>query len=599
MVWMYWMAPPPVDPSTLPPADSTLVATPEVQDVPADEPTSLANQALPSVAAADSILAAATQGTERLITVNTDLYEAQFSTKGGTLTKFELKEFGSGRNDGNVQLVDAERPGALGMVFTTPASHIVDTRTLFFEPTTSAIGLDATAAAQDLTFVARLGTGEIRLTYTFTPGSYEVGFQVEKANAATFATSDGYELLWDGAVPFSEIEIKDEAQRSGAFARSGGEIESVTVFGDEYDEQRLTGTIDWIAVKSKFFAAIVIPDEGRTRSAELIGERFGDIDNPDFTEYFQARLEMGAADGTDMFRLYMGPMDYGLLSDYDLALYDMVDFGWDSFEWMTRPLAKYIFIPFIGFFGGVLPNYGLVIILLAVLMKAALFPFTKSSYKSMAKMRELQPRMEAIKEKYADNPQKQQEAMMKMYKETGVNPIGGCLPMLLQYPIIIALWQFLPQSLEIRQQGFLWAADLSAPDPILQLPFTIPFYGDFVAGFTLLMGLSMIVQMRIQMASSVSSNPQMKIFMYFMPVMIFAIFNRFASGLSLYYLCFNVLTAVQQRFINKSTHEEAEAAKEEEKTTRKKKGPTAAKTMRNGKASKNGASKSARKKQKR
>ena len=168
---------------------------------------------------------------------------------------------------------------------------------------------------------------------------------------------------------------------------------------------------------------------------------------------------------------------------------------------------------------------------------------------------------------------------MKMYKETGVNPLGGCLPMLLQYPVIIALWQFLPQSIEIRQQGFLWAADLSAPDKILALPFNIPLYGDFVAGFTLLMGLSMIVQMKIQMAST-PSNPQTKIFTYVMPVMIFGIFNKFASGLSLYYLCYNVFTALQQQWINKTIAREKEAASNGQGTKRdaraaKKKGKSA------------------------
>lgn len=145
---------------------------------------------------------------------------------------------------------------------------------------------------------------------------------------------------------------------------------------------------------------------------------------------------------------------------------------------------------------------------------------------------------------------------MKMYKETGVNPLGGCLPMLLQYPIIIALWQFLPQAIEIRQQGFLWATDLSAPDVILNLPFTIPLYGNFVAGFTVLMGLSMVVQMRLQTTPS-TSNAQAKIFTYVFPIMIFAIFNKFASGLSLYYLCYNVITALQQKLINRSLHNKA------------------------------------------
>jgi YidC/Oxa1 family membrane protein insertase len=216
-----------------------------------------------------------------------------------------------------------------------------------------------------------------------------------------------------------------------------------------------------------------------------------------------------------------------------------------------------VFIPVFTYLGALIPNYGIVIIILAILMKIVLYPLTKSSYRSMARMRELQPKMEEIKEKYGDNPQKQQEAMMKMYRETGVNPLGSCLPMFLQWPVIIALWQFLPQAIEIRQKGFLWAHDLSAPDVILDLPFNIPLYGDFVAGFTLLMGLSMVVQMRIQMASA-PSNPQTKMFTYLMPVMIFAFFNRLAAGLSLYYLCFNILSAAQQKLINRSIEKEKE-----------------------------------------
>ena len=177
---------------------------------------------------------------------------------------------------------------------------------------------------------------------------------------------------------------------------------------------------------------------------------------------------------------------------------------------------------------------------------------------------------------------------MKMYRETGVNPLGGCMPMLLQYPVIIALWQFLPQSIQIRQQGFLWANDLSAPDAILQLPFTIPLYGDFVAGFTLLMGISMVVQMKIQMASQPSTT-QTKIFTYVFPVIIFAIFNSLASGLSLYYLCFNVLTAFQQKFINKSLEKEKEANGGELPTKKSGKGGKSDKgSPRRGKASRNG-----------
>jgi YidC/Oxa1 family membrane protein insertase len=169
-------------------------------------------------------------------------------------------------------------------------------------------------------------------------------------------------------------------------------------------------------------------------------------------------------------------------------------------------------------------------------------------------MRELQPQMEEIRDKYDDDPQKQQEEMMKLYRETGVNPLGGCLPMFLQYPILISLYQFIPKSIQLRQKSFLWASDLSAPDKILQLPFEIPFYGDYVAGFTLLMGLAMIVTMRVQ--STPGGGSQAKMFMYAMPAVIFFIFNRFASALSLYYLFYNIVTAAQQKWINMQLEKE-------------------------------------------
>lgn len=563
MVWLYMMAPQPVPPSDepVPTAVDTTKPPPVVEAAP--ERRQLGT-ALPAIT--DSLLAVAATGEERKISVATDLYEAVFSTRGATLKSFTLKRFKSASNGHAVQIVDTLGAGALAMVFTSPASHAVDTRQIVFAADRDA-AIDATAGEQSLVFEAKLGEGVLRKTYTFKPKTYEVGLQIEQINATAYSTDEGYDLVWDGAVPFAEEDSKSEATRSGAFARSGGEVVEINLNSDAYEEKSLRGRVDWVAVKNQYFTAALIPDKD-TEAAELIGERTAEPGAPDFAEDYEVTLQMPPSDGADTYRLYIGPMQYHRLSKYDLGLYGMVDYGYDLFEWMTRPLAKFIFIPTFRYLGGVLPNYGIVIIVLAILMKLVLYPLTKASYRSMAKMRELQPQMEAIKEKHSDNPQKQQEAMMKMYKETGVNPLGGCLPMLLQYPVIIALWQFLPQSIEIRQQGFLWAADLSAPDKILQLPFEIPLYGDFVAGFTLLMGLSMIVQMRIQMASS-PSNPQTKIFMYVMPVMIFAIFNRFASGLSLYYLCYNVFTALQQKLINKSIEREKEEASTNGKGTKR------------------------------
>ena len=549
VVWLVWLAPAPVAPTDALPADSLQTeadSNPEPQAVEA--PVRVGT--VPQLAVDDSTFAASSNEPLRRITVETDLYVAELSTQGGTFTSFRLKDYSVSESDRMVELVDSSKGGSLAAVFTTPGSRIYDSRSFRFEADVSGNSVMALDAPATLSFRSILGEGELRFTYTFTPGTYEVGLDVDMVNAASFATQEGYELMWNGGVPFSEKDLESSAQRSGAYARSGGTVEAVQLISDPFGEKTLNGQVDWVAAKNKYFTVALIPS-GPTRGAELIGERFGDVSQSYLRHDYVAGLRMPSVEGqTQNFRMYMGPMELSRIRQYDLDLYDMVDYGWDFFEVVTRPLAKFIFIPVFDFMARFVPNYGLVIILFSILIKLILSPLTKSSFRSMAKMRELQPRMEVIKEKYANDPQKQQQAMMKMYKETGVNPLGGCLPMLLQYPIIIALWQFLPQAIEIRQQGFLWAADLSAPDVILQLPFSIPFYGDYVGGFTLLMGISMVVQMKMQMTSTVS-NAQAKIFTYVFPIMLFVIFNKLAAGLSLYYLCYNVLTAAQQKLINK------------------------------------------------
>ncbi len=571
LVWFYLSAPPPpVPPAEVAAGDST--AAPPVSEQVADAPpqdepitaTPATTAEAPAVVS-DSTIAGAKQGEERFITVENDLYEAVFSTRGATLTSFKLKTYTKFDQETPVQLVDTTKTGALAMIFTTPSNHYVDTREFYFDADFSGerLSVDDEGETASIRFSTPVGEGAIHQTYTFMQGRYEIDLEIQQENALSFSTREGYDLRWDGGVPFSEGDPSQEAIKTASYFRTvAGDVEGITLDKETYEEESQQGSISWVGVKNQYFAVVMMPD-GATRGAELVGERFGEMDDPNLLETYQASLFMPIAEegGTDLFRLYLGPMEFKRISAYDLGIYDMVDYGWDFFEWMTRPIAKLVFIPMFAYLGSVIPNYGIIIIILAFLIKLVVYPLTKSSYRSMAQMRELQPKLEAIKEKYGDDMQKQQEATMKMYKESGVNPIGGCLPMLLQYPVIIALWQFLPQSIEIRQKGFLWANDLSAPDIILNLPFTIPFYGDFVAGFCLLMGLSMIVQMRIQ--STPSAGAQAKMIMYIMPAMIFVIFNRWASGLNLYYLCYNVLTAVQQQFINRGIKKEKEEAEDE------------------------------------
>ena len=536
ILWM-WLIPPPSSPPPPPPSPAdTVVHSPE----------EMAPAAVTEPLQDTTVMLA---GEERRITVVTRRFEAELSTKGATLTRVSLAEYRQFDQETPVQLVGAE--SALGLRFQSPGGRNRDTRTFYYETPHVGDRLDVVDEERTLTFTTPAGDGLIRKTYTFTPDDYEVRLKVEMVDAASFQTSDGYELVWAGALPFSEDvnNRKEEMQQVGAWARSGDEVEGINLGRREEDEVSLRGDVSWIGVKNKYFAVAVIPS-APALEAYLAGVRIGESDDPGVHADLTASLYMGSPRlGGDNFRLYLGPLDYSYVKRYE-GLYGMVDYGWDAFEWITRPLARLVFIPVFSLLSTHIASYGLVIIVFCVLIKLLLFPITRVSYKSMAGMRELAPQMQEIKEKYKDNPRKQQEATMKLYKETGMNPLSSCLPMLLQYPIIIALWQFLQQSIEIRQQSFLWAPDLSAPDVILDLPFTIPFYGDYVAGFTVLMGISLVIQMRIQ--SMPTGGMQQKMMMYGMPVIIFVVFNRLPSGLSLYYLCYNIFTAAQQQLINRS-----------------------------------------------
>jgi YidC/Oxa1 family membrane protein insertase len=512
------------------------------------------------VAPTDSSFAAALQGEARPVVVATDQYRATFSTHGGTLESMRLLHYAVAGTDEPVELVSNEA-GALAVLFNPPQGRIVDTRTLYFRPVvdgavfagdTLRVPEDAEAPVE-LAFEAPVGAGALRLVYGFLPDSYEVTFRIETPGTDVLAQSGGYEVVWDGALPLAENNPTEEVAQSGAFVHWGGDTDVLRL--SEPGEARpfvAPGTVAWVAVKTKFFTAVLIP-EGETAGAELEGRQIGSVDAPDaFAQEYTARLQMPRPEPTEAtaFRLYLGPMELRRLAAYDLGLYEMVDFGaWIG--WMIRPIAQYVIAPSFALLSTFLPNYGLVIILFALLVKLALWPLTKSSYTSMARMRELQPKMEAIKEKYGDNPQKQQEEVMRMYREAGVNPLGGCLPMLLQYPILIAMWRFFQSTLVLRQEGFLWAKDLSAPDPILHLPFHIPLYGDFVAGFTLLMGVAMLIQIKFASPSGATVTGQQKVIMYVLPGFFFLFFNRFPSGLSLYYLAFNLFTILQQRGINR------------------------------------------------
>lgn len=515
-------------------------------------------------APADSAFSVA--GPARLVTVRTDRYEATFSSRGGTLVRFRLLGFDHAGTDEPVELV-SDASGAIALGFVPPQGAYVDTRSLAFTPVVAGQpfagdSVRATDGPAELRFETRVpGTagraGAIRLVYSFAPDSYDVGLRVEAVGTDVLARG-GYDLTWNGALPLAEEDPKGETMQAGAYLRSGGETESIHLTKPSRAEPiTRTGAVDWVAVKTKFFIAAVIPASPTVaEGAELTGQQVGEAGGSGFGQDFAARLEMPdlAAGQAQNVTLYLGPLELRRLATY--GLYDTVDFGFGAF--MTRPIARYVIAPTFAFLSTFIASYGIVIIVFALLVKLVLWPLTAASYRSAAKMRELQPELAALKETHPDDPQKQQEAMMRLYKERGVNPLGGCLPMLLQYPILIALWRFFQSTLVLRGEPFLWAPDLSAPDVILNLPFAIPFYGDYVSGFTLLMAGSMLATMKLSQPSGNAVTGQQKAILYMMPAIFLLFFNGFPAGLSLYYLAFNIFSVVQQRMVNQQVHAQAQ-----------------------------------------
>lgn len=326
--------------------------------------------------------------------------------------------------------------------------------------------------------------------------------------------------------------------------------------------------IRWIAHQDQFFSTIITA-EGRFDSAVM---KSAPIESGRYIKKFESYVNVQNVNGAyavDM-NMYFGPNKYDILKEYDMGYDKIIDFGWGIFGWISRGVVVRVF----NWLDGYGLNYGLIILLMALMIKLALSPLTFQSYKSMAKMRVLRPEIEEINEKHKDDdPLKKQQATMELYRKAGVNPLGGCIPQLVQLPILFAMFRFFPASIELRQESFWWATDLSSYDSIATLPFTIPFYGDHVSLFTILMAISTFMYsfMNQQMTGSNSQMPQLKYIIYFMPFMLLFFFNSYAAALSYYYMISNLITFGQQYAIRAFINEDALHAKLQENKKKPKK----------------------------
>lgn len=475
-----------------------------------------------------------------------DLMRVTFSSRGGRVSQVELKNY-------KTELTTPETPIRLfrnendGYSFVlTTADQRLNTSEFNFTP----------VAESDTSMLMKLELADGAwwgIRYSMQPGSYLVRMQVVQEGMASVlpASTATMGFHWHQTLGRNEKGRTFEERNSSIRYKYAGEgPEELSSSKD--DSEELTGRVRWVAFTNQFFSSVLMAKD--YFSAVRLDSKV--LKEADWLKDMDAAAELpySVADGAAAdFCFYFGPNDYPLLSDIDDTIYpdedmdltSLVPLGWGLFRWINQIIV----IPVFDFLGRYIANYGIIILLLTLFIKLILFPFTYKSYKSQARMRVLAPEITAINEKYPgqENAMKRQQETMAMYSRAGASPMSGCLPMLLQMPVLIAMFSFFPSAIELRGQSFLWAHDLSAPDYICTLPFTIPFYGNQVSLFCLLMTIANVVYTTFTMQNQPGgqSMPGMKWMMYLMPVMFLFFFNDYASALSYYYLLSLLITIIQ------------------------------------------------------
>lgn len=408
----------------------------------------------------------------------------------------------------------------------------------------------------------------IEYLFTLHGKEYMLGFEINFVGMQEAIASNTtlINLDWQVTLPRQEKNRSNEQNNTTIYYKyTNDDVSRLRETRDA--SERLLSSVHWISFKQQFFSSTLIAENGFVNAE--IQSIFVDEEKEDFLKNLSASINMAYDARTDNsypMRIYLGPNRYQTLRSYNLDLERQIPLGWGFFlmSWINR----FAVIPVFNFLDSFDLNYGIIILILTILLKIVLMPIAFKTYISQAKMRVLKPDIEELNKKFPkkEDAMKKQQATMALYKKAGVNPMAGCVPMLLQLPILLALFRFFPASIELRQEAFLWADDLSSYDSILDLPFSIPFYGDHVSLFTILMTLSTILYTRLnnQMMASNAQMPGMKTMMYFMPVMLMGIFNNFASGLSYYYFLANVITFGQMFIFRKFVDEKALRLKIEE-----------------------------------
>jgi YidC/Oxa1 family membrane protein insertase len=524
------------------------------------------------------VFAGSSVGTDGIYQIENDLMKIGISAKGGKIISVELKDY---RTYDSLPLVlfDPNKTN-FGLTFFAN-NRIINTNDLYFQPAESS---EMSVSGKDSeSFSMRLYTDQsdssfnkssyIEFLYTLKGNEFMLDFDINFVGMINhLETGTNYiDLSWN-------IELLQTEKGTDQF---NGPTVYYKYYQDEVDflsetkdeEEDLITRVKWIGFKQRFFTSTLIAKD-YFLNAKI---KAFTVEKPENTKYLRSletaiNLPFTPSEKTNIpMSFYFGPNKYKTLRQYKLDLERQIPLGWSFFlmAWINR----FAVLPVFNFLEGFGWNYGIIILILTILLKIVLYPIAYKSYISSAKMRILKPDIDDLGQKFPkkEDAMKKQQATMDLYRKAGVNPMAGCIPMLLQFPILIALFRFFPAAIELRQEAFLWADDLSSYDSILDLPFNIPFYGSHVSLFTLLMTISTIIYTKINqdlMGSSQQQLPGMKTMMYIMPVMFLGIFNNYASGLSYYYFLANVLTFGQMWLIKQFINEDKIHKKIEENKKR-------------------------------
>ena len=483
-------------------------------------------------------------------TIENEILEVVISSRGGQVVEARLKNY---QTWDSLPLYLINQNSRFNLTLNTPDKDY-NTADLNFKGKQS--GSD-----QVVMSLAAEGGGSLEYHYKLDPDNYMLQWDIVSESMDDYM-DDTALLAWEMKTLRHEKNVENERTATALEYHFANEddMDDLSVSGEDEEKE---SNIRWVACKQQFFSTILWSKRGQFDQAELKSHA---LEQEDVTKVLYAGLSLNkVGDDVNMpLGLYLGPNKYDVLKAYDQDFDKLIPLGWGILGWINRGIVINIF----NWLEGYGLNYGLIILIIALLIKLILFPLTYSSYRSMAKMRVLKPEIDELNEEYKDkDPMKKQQATMQLYQKAGVNPLGGCIPVLLQFPILIALFRFFPASIQLRQQSFLWADDLSTYDSIWNLPFNIPFYGDHVSLFTLLMTVSTLIYtyMNQQLTGQNQQYPQLKYMVYLMPIVFLGVFNNYAAGLSYYYFVANMITFGQQFAIRAYIDEDKIHAKMQEK----------------------------------